>query len=81
MMNIVLADVNEKLNELKKMDPIRCKRVKEMVEADPMLFKNEKFYDMYIKPCKDETTQVYIDTFFNINWKWIKPIGKIPFKP
>ena len=74
-------ELEDKLNEMKRMDPIRCKRVRQMVEADPMLYNDKQFYEMYIKPCKDETTEVYIDTFFNINWQWIKPIGIRPIAP
>jgi hypothetical protein len=36
---------------------------------------------MYIKPCKDETTNVYINTFYNIDRGWIHPIGKWPSDP
>ena len=36
---------------------------------------------MYIRPCKDETTRVYLDTFFNIDWRWIRPIGVYPLVP
>tara|TARA_B110001469_G_C9621255_1_gene309634 strand:- start:266 stop:1840 length:1575 start_codon:yes stop_codon:yes gene_type:complete len=72
---IELGELEEKLEGIKKMDIVSCKRVRQMVEADPRLFRDKKFYEMYIKPCKDETTEVYLDTFFNINWQWIKPIG------
>lgn len=74
-------EIDEKLEEMKRMDIIRCKRVRQMVEADPMLYKDKEFYEMYLKPCKDETTEVYLDTFFNINWQWIKPIGIRPILP
>ena len=77
----ILEEIDEKLEEMKRMDIIRCKRVREMIEADPRLFQDKKFYDMYIRPCKDETTRVYIDTFFNIDWRWIKPLGKMPVYP
>lgn len=76
-----LADLERQLQRMKQMDPMRCKRVREMVEADPMLFRDKKFYEMYIRPCKDETTQVYLDTFFNIDWRWIRPIGVYPVVP
>lgn len=74
-------NLEQQLQRMKQMDPMRCKRVREMVEADPMLFRDKKFYEMYIRPCKDETTQVYLDTFFNIDWRWIKPIGVYPVMP
>lgn len=74
-------NLEQQLQRMKQMDPMRCKRVREMVEADPMLFRDKKFYEMYIRPCKDETTQVYLDTFFNIDWRWIKPIGVYPVVP
>jgi hypothetical protein len=77
----ILEEIDEKLEEMKRMDVIRCKRVREMIEADPMLYKDKRFYEMYLKPCKDETTRVYIDTFFNIDWRWIKPVGKRPVYP
>jgi hypothetical protein len=63
------------------MDIMKCKRVRKMVDADPMLYKDRKFYDMYIKPCKDETTQVYIDTFYKIHWGWIQPISSLSKYP
>ena len=77
----ILEDVNKRLEDMKRMDIIRCKRVRDMVEADPMLYRDQEFYDMYLKPCKDETTDVYLDTFYNIDWHWIKPIGKKPLRP
>jgi len=76
-----LNKLDEKLYNMKKMDVIRCKRVKEMVDVDPMLYRDKEFYEMYIKPCKDETTDIYIDMFFDIDWKWIKPIGVKPLHP
>ena len=74
----IKGDLERQLQRMKQMDLMRCKRVREMVEADPRLFQDKKFYDMYIRPCKDETTRVYLDTFFNIDWRWIKPIGVYP---
>ena len=77
----IQGDLERQLQTMKQMDPMRCKRVREMVEADPRLFKDTSFYDMYIRPCKDQTTRVYLDTFFNIDWRWIKPVGKRPVYP
>jgi len=77
----IQGDLERQLQRMKQMDPMRCKRVREMVEADPRLLKDKKFYEMYIRPCKDQTTRVYLDTFFNIDWRWIKPVGKKPVYP
>jgi len=77
----IQGDLERQLQRMKQMDPMRCKRVREMVEADPRLFQDKSFYEMYIRPCKDETTSVYLDTFFNIDWRWIKPVGKRPVYP
>ena len=78
---MIQGNLKQQLQNMKQMDPMRCKRVREMVDADPKLFKDKSFYDMYIKPCKDETTNVYINTFYNIDREWIHPIGKWPSDP
>ena len=67
-----------KLDNIEKLDVMKCKRVRKILDTNPQLYHDSKFYNEYIEPCKDNATTIYIDTFFNIPYDWIWPVGKRP---
>jgi len=67
-----------KLDNIEKLDVMKCKRVRKILDTNPQLYYDSKFYKEYIEPCKDNATTIYIDTFFNIPYDWIWPVGKRP---
>jgi hypothetical protein len=59
--------------DLDTLDIFKCKDIKAMAQADNRLFLDEDFFNKKIKPCRDELTSIYIDTFYQLPWNIIMP--------
>ena len=67
-------DYQEKqLEDLEKLDIFKCKDIKAMAQADKRLFLDKEFLNKYIRPCRDELTKIYIDTYYTIPFQVIWP--------
>jgi len=63
----------QKLEDLDRLDLFKCKDIKAMAQADERLFLDEDFLTKFIKPCRDELTKIYIDTYYSLPYKQICP--------
>jgi len=63
------------LDDLEKLDIFKCKDIKAMAQADERLFLDQDFMDRYIRPCRDQLTQIYIDTFYSVPFQVIMPLS------
>lgn len=61
--------------DIDKLDIFKCKDIKAMAQADHSLYLDKTFLENKIKPCRDELTKVYIDTFYQLPWQLIMPDG------
>ena len=44
-----------------------------MAEADERLYLDKDFLETKIKPCRDDLTEIYINTFYDLPWQLINP--------
>jgi hypothetical protein len=63
----------KKLEDLERLDLFKCKDIKAMAQADERLFLDPDFLENKIKPCRDELTKIYIDTYYSIPYEQICP--------
>jgi len=63
----------QKLEDLDRLDLFKCKDIKAMAQADERLFLDEDFLTKFIKPCRDELTKIYIDTYYSLPFRQICP--------
>jgi len=63
----------QKLEDLERLDLFKCKDIKAMAQADERLFLDPDFLENKIKPCRDELTKIYIDTYYSLPYKQICP--------
>ena len=63
----------QKLEDLERLDLFKCKDIKAMAQADQRLFLDKDFLTNYIKPCRDELTKIYIDTYYSLPFQSICP--------
>jgi hypothetical protein len=59
--------------DIDNLDIFKCKDIKAMAQADNSLYLDKKFLENKIKPCRDELTKIYIDTFYQLPWELIMP--------
>jgi len=62
-----------KLENLDRLDLFKCKDIKAMAQADERLYLDKDFLENKIRPCRDELTKIYIDTFYSIPYVVIMP--------
>ena len=68
---IALLEIEKE--DIDKLDIFKCKDIKAMAQADHSLYLDKNFLENKIKPCRDELTKVYIDTFYQLPWELIMP--------
>ena len=56
-----------------RLDIYKCRNIKRMADADERLYFDKDFLENNIKPCRDNLTDIYINTFFDIPWMIINP--------
>jgi len=61
------------LENLDRLDLFKCKDIKAMAQADERLYLDKDFLENKIRPCRDELTRIYIDTFYSIPYVVIMP--------
>jgi hypothetical protein len=76
--NKEFAEYNKELQEstlenLDRLDLFKCKDIKAMAQADERLYLDKDFLENKIRPCRDELTRIYIDTFYSIPYVVIMP--------
>ena len=72
------VDYQEKqLDVLEQLDIFKCKDIKAMAQADVSLFLDKEFLENKIRPCRDELTKIYIDTYYTIPYQVIWPDSKV----
>ena len=69
--------LENKLEKLDKLDIFKCKDIKAMAQADNSLFLDKEFFENKIRPCRDELTQIYIDSYYSIPFQVIWPDSQI----
>ena len=68
---IALLEIEKE--DIDKLDIFKCKDIKAMAQADHSLYLDKNFLENKIRPCRDELTKVYIDTFYQFPWELIMP--------
>ena len=66
----------KKIEDLDQLDLFKCKDIKLMAQADERLFLDKEFLENKIRPCRDELTKIYIDTYYSMPYQAIAPNWK-----
>ena len=64
------------VDRMETMNIMKCNRVARMIRYDPRLGRDSRFLNQYIKPCRDDTTGIYLETFREIPFTVIYPGSK-----
>ena len=67
------SEFKKEVDRMETMNIMKCNRVARMIRYDPRLSRDSRFLNQYIKPCRDDTTGIYLETFREIPFTVIYP--------
>jgi len=70
------SEFKKEVDRMETMNIMKCNRVARMIRSDPRIYQDSSFLERYIKPCRDDTTGIYLETFREIPFTVIYPGSK-----
>ena len=70
--DVLAIEKDKQLAELETLNIFKCKKMKNLLDADPQLYldPNVKHFS---DQCRNDMTKIFFNTFFELNWRLIMP--------
>ena len=62
------------LNKIRELDFMKCRKIREHLDAYPMLYQDPSV-KIFSDECRNDMTRILVDSFFKLTWRLISPHG------
>ena len=70
--DVLAIEKGKQLAELETLNIFKCKKIKNLLDADPQLYLDPNIKH-FSDQCRNDMTKIFFNTFFELNWRLIMP--------